>query len=53
MANASLFGYAKGTARGMAPQARIESYKVCWNETCAGSDILAAFDLAIMDGVSC
>ncbi|PHT41256.1 hypothetical protein CQW23_20110 [Capsicum baccatum] len=35
----------------MAPHARIASYKVYWNETCAGSNILAAFDRAIMDGV--
>ncbi|KAK3213386.1 hypothetical protein Dsin_018092 [Dipteronia sinensis] len=51
VANASLLGYASGTARGMAPHARLATYKVCWKTGCFGSDILAGMDRAILDGV--
>ncbi|KAI4335203.1 hypothetical protein L6164_013872 [Bauhinia variegata] len=51
VSNGSFFGYASGTARGMAPQARISIYKVCWSTGCFGSDVLAGIDRAIQDGV--
>ncbi|XP_041012796.1 subtilisin-like protease SBT1.7 [Juglans microcarpa x Juglans regia] len=49
---ASLLGYAPGTARGMATHARVAAYKVCWVGGCFSSDILAAMDKAIDDNVN-
>jgi subtilisin family serine protease len=48
---ASTLGYARGVASGMAPKARLAAYKVCWVGGCFDSDILAAFDAAVADGV--
>ncbi|KAK7285688.1 hypothetical protein RJT34_20466 [Clitoria ternatea] len=48
---ASTMSYARGMAAGMAPKARLAVYKVCWNAGCYDSDILAAFDAAVADGV--
>lgn len=49
---ASMAGYASGIAKGVAPKARIAVYKVCWKDSgCFDSDILAAFDRAVADGV--
>ncbi|KAL0435919.1 UNVERIFIED_CONTAM: Subtilisin-like protease SBT1.5 [Sesamum radiatum] len=52
VSNASLFGYASGVAVGVAPKARIAVYKICWKNGCTDSDILAAFDKAVEDGVN-
>ncbi|PON53873.1 Subtilase [Trema orientale] len=49
--DASLSGFAAGTARGGVPSARLAVYKVCWYDGCYDADILAAFDDAIADGV--
>uniref|UniRef100_A0A166HX94 Subtilisin-like protease n=1 Tax=Daucus carota subsp. sativus TaxID=79200 RepID=A0A166HX94_DAUCS len=50
---ASFEGYAAGIAKGVAPKARLAVYKVCWKSSgCFDSDILAAFDAAVNDGVN-
>ncbi|XVF40241.1 hypothetical protein PTKIN_Ptkin01aG0096300 [Pterospermum kingtungense] len=57
---AALGGFAKGTASGGAPLARLAIYKACWaipnqpkadGNTCFAEDMLAAMDDAIADGV--
>ncbi|KAJ4829848.1 hypothetical protein Tsubulata_035045 [Turnera subulata] len=48
---ASLYGIGRGIARGGVPFGRIAVYKVCWSGGCTDSDILAAYDDAIADGV--
>ncbi|KAI3468830.1 hypothetical protein Pfo_025493 [Paulownia fortunei] len=49
--NASVLGNAYGTAVGMAPQAHLAIYKVCFGPDCPESDILAGLDAAVGDGV--
>ncbi|KAK8493069.1 hypothetical protein V6N13_078143 [Hibiscus sabdariffa] len=57
---AAFGGFAKGTASGGAPLARLSIYKACWavpnqpkadGNTCFDADMLAALDDAIADGV--
>ncbi|KAJ3674334.1 hypothetical protein LUZ60_004950 [Juncus effusus] len=50
VSDASLLGYASGTARGMSVKARLAVYKVCWLGGCFSSDILAGMDAAVSDG---
>ena len=54
--DADYFGYAKGTASGIAPKARIAMYKVFFftdmnDPEAAASDVLAGMDQAMADGV--
>lgn len=49
--HANLLGYAEGTARGIAYNARIATYKACVGGVCPDSDLLAAMESAIQDGV--
>ncbi|CAO2839356.1 unnamed protein product [Amaranthus hypochondriacus] len=49
---ASLYGLAKGTARGGVPKARLAAYKVCGSFGCSDMNLLAGFDDAIADGVN-
>ncbi|KAL0362542.1 UNVERIFIED_CONTAM: Subtilisin-like protease SBT5.3 [Sesamum calycinum] len=55
VSQASVFGFGNGTAKGGSPRARVAAYKVCWppvgGNECFDADILAAFDIAIHDGV--
>lgn len=55
VAGANVFGFGNGTAKGGSPKARLAAYKVCWppvgGNECFDADILAAFDVAIHDGV--
>ncbi|PIN26356.1 Cucumisin [Handroanthus impetiginosus] len=51
VAGANSFGQANGTAVGIAPLAHLAIYKVCSGRDCSESDVLAAMDAAIEDGV--
>uniref|UniRef100_A0ACD5W7G2 Uncharacterized protein n=1 Tax=Avena sativa TaxID=4498 RepID=A0ACD5W7G2_AVESA len=51
VAGASYKGVGAGTAAGIAPAAHVAMYKVCTDERCDTSTILAGMDEAIKDGV--
>jgi len=46
-----MLGNANGTAVGMTPLAHLTIYKVCSDFGCLDSDILAAMDAAVEDGM--
>ncbi|KAJ0047849.1 hypothetical protein Pint_16774 [Pistacia integerrima] len=48
---ANAFGQANGEAAGVEPLAHLATYKICNEAGCRESDILAAMDVAIADGV--
>ncbi|GJN32786.1 hypothetical protein PR202_gb21314 [Eleusine coracana subsp. coracana] len=49
--DAGMGAFSRGTARGMAPKARIVMYSVCDSGVCPEADIIAAVDAAVKDGV--
>ncbi|KAI3468828.1 hypothetical protein Pfo_025491 [Paulownia fortunei] len=51
VSGANVFGNANGTAAGMAPLDHLAVYKACSLNVCGESDILAAMDAAVEDGV--
>ncbi|RCV10405.1 hypothetical protein SETIT_2G109700v2 [Setaria italica] len=51
VAGASYYGLAAGTAKGGSASSRVAMYRVCSEEGCSGSAILAGFDDAVADGV--
>src|SRR5829696_6479238 len=48
---ATIVGTSFGEISGMAPRARIAAYKACWPGGCATTDLTAAIDEAVADGV--
>ncbi|HEX6384276.1 MAG TPA: S8 family serine peptidase [Anaerolineae bacterium] len=48
---ASILGSNLGTVSGIAPRAYVIAYKVCGNQGCFSSDVMAAVEQAILDGV--
>uniref|UniRef100_A0A0D9WXV4 Subtilisin-like protease n=1 Tax=Leersia perrieri TaxID=77586 RepID=A0A0D9WXV4_9ORYZ len=51
VSGASYYGLAPGTAKGGSAASRVAMYRVCSDQGCAGSAILAGFDDAVADGV--
>ncbi|GAU13066.1 hypothetical protein TSUD_173660 [Trifolium subterraneum] len=49
--SASYFGYAAGTASGIASNSHVAMYKVGWEDELVSSDVIAAIDSAISDGI--
>ena len=49
--NASIFGRSFGTISGIAPRARVAAYKALWGGSGTTSDLAAAIDTAVSDGV--
>ncbi|CAN0890863.1 Subtilisin-like protease SBT5.4 [Linum grandiflorum] len=53
--HATMGNFTAGTSKGGSPKARVAAYKVCWapidGNGCFDTDIMAAFDAAINDGV--